>query len=124
MPVISLFLILQSFNMNNGRRKFLRHATGIAAGIGLTSIPGSSLAFAFTKRSANETINVGLIGCRGMGWANLSSMLTNANVSCMAVCDVDSNVLQSRAVGESGDLMSMVEGRVNTKDLLSELGTN
>jgi 2-polyprenyl-6-methoxyphenol hydroxylase-like FAD-dependent oxidoreductase len=27
------------------------------------------------------------------------------------------NVLQSRAVGESGDLMSMVEGRVNTKEL-------
>lgn len=30
------------------------------------------------------------------------------------------NVLQSRAVGESGNLMSMVEGKVNTKDLLSD----
>lgn len=30
------------------------------------------------------------------------------------------NVLQSRAVGESGNLMSMVEGKVNTKDLLLE----
>lgn len=29
------------------------------------------------------------------------------------------NVLQSRAVGKSGNLMSMVEGRVNTKELLS-----
>ena len=29
------------------------------------------------------------------------------------------NVLASRAVGDAGDLMSMVEGRVNTKDLLA-----
>jgi len=29
------------------------------------------------------------------------------------------NVLQSRAVGKSGNLMSMVEGRVDTKDLLA-----
>ncbi|KAK5048000.1 hypothetical protein LTR84_006190 [Exophiala bonariae] len=32
------------------------------------------------------------------------------------------NVLQSRAVGESGNLMSMVEGKVNTKDLLMNPG--
>ena len=31
------------------------------------------------------------------------------------------NVLASRAVGEAGDLMGMVEGRVNTKDVLAQI---
>ncbi len=46
--------------------------------------------------SANDKINVALIGCKGMGWANLSDFLLNKEVECVALCDVDKSVLDSR----------------------------
>jgi predicted dehydrogenase len=51
---------------------------------------------AFTS-SAADTVNVALIGCNSMGWADLTSMLKTPNVRCLALCDVDSNVLNRRA---------------------------
>src|SRR5690606_27342062 len=44
----------------------------------------------------NDRINVGLIGCNGMGFADLSSMLKRSEVTCAALCDVDQNVLSRR----------------------------
>ena len=46
--------------------------------------------------TANDTINVGLIGCRGMGWADLCAMLQNPGVQLVALCDVDQTVLDAR----------------------------
>ncbi len=88
--------------MNLKRRNFLRNSTQLVAGLGLTAVPGNSL-FAGTAKqsqtpfSANETVNVALIGCRSMGWTNLTSFLTHENVRCIALCDVDSNILNDRA---------------------------
>ena len=45
---------------------------------------------------ANDVINVALIGCRSMGWADLSSMMKNPGVACVALCDVDQEVLDRR----------------------------
>lgn len=45
---------------------------------------------------ANDTINVALIGCRNMGWADLCAMLQNPGVQLMALCDVDQTVLDKR----------------------------
>ncbi len=45
---------------------------------------------------ANDTINVALIGCRNMGWADLCAMLQNPGVQLVALCDVDQTVLDNR----------------------------
>lgn len=57
-----------------------------------------SEAFAQRRRrvSANDKIQVGLIGCKGMGWSNLTAMLKGADVEPVALCDVDFNVLAKR----------------------------
>ena len=46
--------------------------------------------------TANDTINVALIGCRNMGWADLTAMLQNPGVRLVALCDVDQEVLDKR----------------------------
>ena len=46
--------------------------------------------------TANDTINVALIGCRNMGWADLCAMLQNPGVRLVALCDVDQTVLDAR----------------------------
>src|SRR5690606_41087639 len=43
-----------------------------------------------------ETLKVGLIGVKGMGWANLMALLKQPNVQCTALCDVDERVLDQR----------------------------
>ncbi len=48
-------------------------------------------------RPHRDTIGVGLIGANGMGWANLNSILKVPGVRCVALCDVDTNVLNKRA---------------------------
>ena len=44
----------------------------------------------------NDRINVGLIGCNGMGFSDLLSMLKMDEISVVALCDVDRNVLERR----------------------------
>ncbi|WPP50759.1 Gfo/Idh/MocA family protein [Catalinimonas niigatensis] len=89
--------------MKSGRRKFLQSAAQIATGISISAVPEHVFATNSPKKairplfSANETIRVGLIGCNNMGWHNLNSMLKHEGVECIALCDVDSNVLDKRA---------------------------
>ena len=72
-----------------GRRKFLQNTALAAVGLGLT--PGRLLA------APSDTINVGVIGCNGMGFSDLGSMLKVPGTRCVALCDVDKNVLERRA---------------------------
>ena len=46
--------------------------------------------------SANDKLQVGLIGCKGMGWANLTAMMKGADVVPVALCDIDARVLTER----------------------------
>lgn len=46
--------------------------------------------------SANDTIGVGLIGCKGMGWSNLTSLLKLSEVKCLGLCDIDDAMLEQR----------------------------
>lgn len=71
------------------RRHFLKSAALIAGG-GISPI--SSVI------GANDRLNVGLIGCRGMGWGNLSGFLNNPNVSCLGLVDIDEAILAKRRV--------------------------
>jgi len=81
------------------RRQFLSDTGKLLAGVGASSlVPGSS--FSILKRSSpNDTLSVGVIGCRGMGWSNLEAILAagNGNVTIGGLCDVDENVLRDRA---------------------------
>lgn len=79
--------------MNSTRRKFIRNTIITASGAGLvTAFPGS--AKAIKSISANDKVIVGLIGCNGMGFANLQAFLKQPGVECAALCDVDHNVLE------------------------------
>lgn len=46
---------------------------------------------------ANDKVNIALIGCKGMGWSNLMDFMPHPEVNCVALCDIDNNILQSRA---------------------------
>jgi predicted dehydrogenase len=45
----------------------------------------------------SDRINVGVIGCNGQGFSDLSAFLENAEVECIALCDIDDSVLARRA---------------------------
>lgn len=79
------------------RRNFISHsASAIAVGLVMPSILSENSIFARTV-GANDKINVGLIGCKGMGWSDLSDFLLHSEVDCVALCDIDKNILESRA---------------------------
>ncbi len=83
--------------MNHYRRRFIKQAGVIAAGVGAsTLIPFDAFAGTDKRFSPNDTIGIGLIGCRGQGWSNLSNMLKVPGTSCVALCDIDENVLAQR----------------------------
>jgi predicted dehydrogenase len=75
------------------RRKFITGSTmAMAAGLAL---PFDVLSG--TKRvSANDKVNIGVIGCNGMGWSNVKALMGQADVDLVAICDVDSNVVAKR----------------------------
>jgi len=89
------------------RRDFLKtSATAVAAGL----VAPSALGFPEVEHriiGANDRINVGLIGCRNMGWGNLSDFLIHKEVDCLALCDIDQGILNNRG--------SEVEKRLNHK---------
>lgn len=79
--------------MNNSRRHFIRSASTLMAGAGLVSaLPASLRAVA-----PSDKINIAAIGINGMGWADLTAILKSPYAQCVALCDVDKNVLDKRA---------------------------
>ena len=85
--------------MSTSRRIFIRNSSLLAAGTGIFSfLPQDTLALLRKRISANDRIGVGVIGLNGMGWSNISAMLkANPETHCVAICDVDQNVLDKRA---------------------------
>lgn len=79
------------------RRNFIRNsASAIAAGLVMPSFLDETNIFARTV-GANDKINVALIGCKSMGWADLSDFLLHPEVDCVALCDIDKNILTRKA---------------------------
>lgn len=82
--------------MSPTRRKFITNSLLTAGGAIMVNYPMNNL---FGKtRSANDKIVAGLIGCKGMGFANIKAFLAQENTECGALCDVDENILKERAV--------------------------
>jgi len=91
--VYSLYSICKFLNiMKQSRRAFLKNSTLTVAGIGLIH----SNSFGVPKFSANDKINIGLIGARNKGFNILSHLMKTGQVNCLGICDVDQNVLQQR----------------------------
>ena len=102
------------------RRSFLKQSSIIAAaGLGAPAY----LNAATSAVSANDKINVALIGCKNMGWANLTDFLLHDDVQCVALCDIDKSILDSRAKELSGtqkakfDLYSDYRKVLDRKDI-------
>jgi predicted dehydrogenase len=69
------------------RRTFIKKSAGLAF---------SPLFIPRTGISANDKINIAVIGCNGMGWSNTNSLLKNPEVDLIGICDVDQNVIAKR----------------------------
>ena len=66
-------------------------------GLGLiAATPMELLANIRKNISPNDKIGIGLIGCKGMGWSNLTSMLQISETECVALCDIDQAVIKQR----------------------------
>ncbi|WP_247236234.1 Gfo/Idh/MocA family protein [Telluribacter sp. SYSU D00476] len=81
------------------RRSFIQKTALSALGAGLFTLPPIELLAQQRKRvSANDKLQLGVIGCNGMGWSDLRSHLQLSDVECVALADVDQSVLDKRAV--------------------------
>ncbi len=74
--------------MTTTRRNFIKSSSILAASMAMP---------AWAQVSANDKINVALIGCKNMGWGNLSDFLRHPEVRCVALADVDRSILLSKA---------------------------
>ncbi len=80
--------------MNPSRRNFLKKSALAASAISAASVIPSKIWSA--KVSPSDKINVALIGCHSMGFGILKHHLDTGLVNCVALCDVDENVLNER----------------------------
>ncbi|MDF7821298.1 Gfo/Idh/MocA family oxidoreductase [Runella sp. MFBS21] len=83
--------------MQTSRRKFIRSASVLTGSSLFAFAPLEILASQRNRVSANEKVQLGVIGCNGMGWSDLRSHLQLSDVECIALADVDQNVLDRRA---------------------------
>ncbi len=79
--------------MNSTRRDFIRTASVLAAG---SLLPVDALPKVRVKVAPADKIKVGLIGVRSQGYSDLASFLKNPGVECVALSDIDSNLLSGR----------------------------
>jgi predicted dehydrogenase len=76
------------------RRQFIgQSGKALAAAAAFSALPG----WAFRRPAPSDTLRIGLIGCRNMGFFNLENHLKQPGVVCAALCDVDEEVLRRRA---------------------------
>jgi predicted dehydrogenase len=79
--------------MKSTRRNFIKTASVLAAG---SVFPYEAIAASRRPVSALEKVRVGAIGVNGQGFSDLTSFLKNPEVECVAMCDIDRNVLTNR----------------------------
>ena len=81
--------------MKLNRRNFIQKVSVSAAGAGVYSILPSGIWK--QKVSPSDKINLALIGCNSQGFWDLICHLNYPDTNCVALCDVDSKVLNERA---------------------------
>jgi predicted dehydrogenase len=74
------------------RRNFLKSSAILTGGLWLSP----DLAQSRNKIAPSDQVRVALVGCRGMGFGILRHHLSLPDVTCVALCDVDQSVLDTR----------------------------
>jgi ornithine cyclodeaminase/alanine dehydrogenase-like protein (mu-crystallin family) len=75
------------------RREFLETSSAAVVGAGVAPYVQSRP----DGVPPSDQLRFGVIGCNGMGWTNMNAHQRIAGVECVALCDVDRNVLEKRA---------------------------
>jgi len=79
------------------RRKFLANSAKLMAGAtALSAIDNKAFAIFNHGIPPSDQLNIGAIGIKGMGWANVKAALKIPGVNLIALCDVDKNVITER----------------------------
>jgi predicted dehydrogenase len=108
--------------MKINRRTFLRRSAITSAGLGLATIIPSE-ARAAGRTSPADKVSMALIGCRNHGFKILRDHLNCDDTNCVAICDVDSNVLNEKAndlrnnYGQNPKLYSDFRKMLEQKDI-------
>ncbi|WP_340199226.1 Gfo/Idh/MocA family protein [Ascidiimonas sp. W6] len=80
------------------RRGFIKKSSLVMLGTGASMLFPVELLASYRKYvGPNDRIQIGLIGCKGMGFSNLISVLKNSEASVVALCDIDIRVLEKRS---------------------------
>jgi predicted dehydrogenase len=79
--------------MRSTRRTFIKSASLLAAG---SVIPFESFSVRPSGLQAGSKVRIAMIGANSQGWSDLVSFLKNKEVECVAMCDIDKNVLTNR----------------------------
>ncbi len=77
------------------RRNFTKNASAALAG-SIFMAPTFLKANSKKILSPNDKLQIGVVGCNGMGWSDTSSLLRMSDVDVVAICDVDENVVKKR----------------------------
>jgi len=87
--------------MTASRREFVKHVSLATAGL---SVLSSNDVFAKTKDAKDAIVNLGFIGVGLRGQGHLSLSLARKDVNVVAICDVDSKMLEmsSALIKKSG----------------------
>ncbi len=96
------------------RREFLSQSSYALAA-------STVLPFGLIKRySTLDRIQIGVIGCNGMGWSDVSSLLKNPEVDLVAICDVDQSVIQKRLQDYSAMRPNIPKTYTDYRELLND----
>jgi predicted dehydrogenase len=81
----------------SSRKKFLQQSAALlAGGTVLNSMDNKAFAIFRNRFSPADRLNIGAIGIKGMGWANVTSALKVPGANLVAICDIDQSVIDQR----------------------------
>lgn len=79
------------------RRTFMQKTGLIMSGLSLSPFFGKSNTLLYGPSAPSNKVKVALIGCRSMGYGDLSTFLDYPETECVALCDIDDEWLNKRA---------------------------
>ena len=82
--------------MTHSRRSFIRNSAVALGAVGTSTFSWGSTPPVGSLRARrgiapSDRVGVGVIGCNGMGFSDLKSLLKIDGVECRALCDVDAS---------------------------------
>ena len=92
----------------SSRRDFIQKTSALTLGAAIAP----SLGYGFLKGSANDKLNVGMIGVGLRGTNHLRNLLMRKDINLVAICDIDPNRIQiaKDLIAESGQKAPKVFG--------------